>query len=51
MTQDPKNGEKELTGEITSNETKPELKGATLKEKVETGEISTMTPSKTEYTK
>lgn len=45
-------GDKELSGEITSKDTQPETTGKpSLKEAVETVEISTMTPNKTEYTK
>lgn len=43
--------EKELRGEITSNDTQPETGKPSLKETVETVEISTMKPNKTEYTK
>lgn len=51
MAQNVKQDEKELTGEITSNNTEPETKEPTLKEKVETVEISSMKPDTTEYTK
>ncbi len=43
--------EKELSGEITSNDTQPETAKPSLKETVETVEISTMKPNETEYTK
>ena len=51
MAQDENETKSELTGEITSNDTLPETKEPTLAEKVETVEISSMKPSKTEYTK
>ena len=50
MAQDAKEKKSELTGEITSNDTKPVTKEPTLAEKVETVEVSSMKPSKTEYT-
>lgn len=51
MAEDMKQDGKELKGEMTSNETEPVTKEPTLKEKVETVEISSMKPSATEYTK
>ena len=51
MAQDAKEKKSDLNGEITSNDTQPETKKPTVAEKVETVEVSSMKPNKTEYTK
>ncbi len=51
MAQERESSGEELRGEVTGNDTEAETKEPTLKEKVETVEISTMKPDKTEYTK
>ena len=51
MADENKDEKGEFRGELTSNDTEPVTKEPTLKEKVETVEISSMKPSATEYTK